>query len=75
MTRPPQCMDCKLADWQRTAAGKLHPSGDGQCRWVMPELRLPVSMYFVGGRTTPSGGYINRRDEWRQCPQFQRSEK
>ena len=27
------CTDCKYADWQRTAAGKLHPSGDGECTY------------------------------------------
>lgn len=70
--RGPQCLDCKLADWQRTAAGKLHPSGDGRCLWEMPKIRLPVSMYFVTGASKPVGGHINRKDEWRQCPFYQK---
>lgn len=71
--RHPQCLECKHADWQRTASGKLHPSGDGRCRWEYPEISLPVSMYFVsfGKGPSPSGGHINRRHEWRDCPQFQ----
>lgn len=72
MTRPPQCVECALAKWQRTAAGRLHPSGDGLCGWKMPEIRLPVSMYFFGN-PKPYGGHINRRDQWRQCPFFRRA--
>jgi len=73
MSRPPQCLKCKHADWQRTAAGKLHPSGDGRCRWAYPTVRLPISFYTFGGSDKPhlGGGNINRRDEWKQCPQFQ----
>jgi len=71
MARPPQCMTCKFAEWQKTAAGKLHPSGDGRCKWIYPLVRLPVGMYWVGGELRPSGGNINRRDEWQQCPQYQ----
>ena len=25
------CTECKHADWQRNAAGNLHPSGQGSC--------------------------------------------
>lgn len=71
MSRAPQCVDCKFANWQRTSSGRLHPSGDGRCEWKVPAIHLPVSMYFFGS-FTPSGGHINRRDEWRQCPQYQR---
>ena len=72
MGRPPQCLECKFANWQRTSAGRLHPSGDGRCTREYPPVRLPISMYFIGSSAPrPSGGYINRKDEWRQCPQFQ----
>jgi hypothetical protein len=74
MKRPPQCIDCKLADWKRTANGRLHPSGDGRCRWQYPDIRIPVSMYFIGGMSEPSGGFINRKDEWKQCPRYQKVE-
>lgn len=73
--RPPQCLDCKFAEWKTTATGRLHPSGGGRCRWVYPDIRLPVSMYFFGGEQRASGGHISRRDAWRQCPQFQRGER
>ncbi len=54
------CTECKHANWRKTTAGKLHPSGEGKCtfRWELPEL--PVSMYWI--RTPkPSGGMISRR--------------
>ena len=57
------CLDCKYAEWQKTTAGKLHPSGDGRCKypWKMPPL--PASMYFYSGETTPCGGHISRKEE------------
>lgn len=58
------CTHCKWAEWDRTESGRLHPSGDGRCRypWRMPQL--PASMYWIGSRhyPTPSGGYISRKD-------------
>jgi hypothetical protein len=29
--RPTPCAGCKWADWKRTASGRLHPDGEGQC--------------------------------------------
>ncbi len=61
------CKDCKYALWNRTAAGKLHPSGEGRCnyQWKMPEL--PVAFHWIS-RTTPSGGAIQRkRDNEEHC--------
>lgn len=56
------CTHCKWAEWYRTAADKLHPSGDGMCvyPWKLPPL--PQSMYWHGA-LRPSGGAINRRKE------------
>ena len=68
------CTNCKFADWERTSAGKLHPSGNGQCKyqWVLPAL--PASMYWIGsGPSLPSGGYINRKKELKEnCVYFNR---
>lgn len=72
MTRKPQCVDCKLAHWEKTKTGRLHPSGDGKCQWTMPAVRLPVSMW-LSHSNKPSGGHINRRDDWKQCPQYQKA--
>lgn len=70
------CTHCKHAEWLRTAAGKLHPSGDGRCRypWKMPAL--PASMYWIGGRSdSPCGGHINRRKELKDhCVYYSRKE-
>ena len=59
------CLHCKYADWNRTGAGKLHPSGDGRCRYEYVLLKLPASMYWVGSfkAPTPAGGHINRKEE------------
>lgn len=55
-----KCLECKYADWKKTAAGRMHPSGDGRCtyEWKMPPL--PASRYFVGIPPTAMGGYISR---------------
>ena len=69
------CTDCKYARWDKTSAGKLHPSGDGMCEypWKMP--KLPEVMYWVRRSTPkPSGGHINRRKELKNhCVYFAHS--
>lgn len=55
------CIGCKYAEWKKTKAGKLHPSGDGHCGfpWEMP--KLPAAMYWIGSICPhPSGGHINQ---------------
>lgn len=67
------CIGCRHADWKRTAAGKLHPSGDGNCLypWKMPPL--PGSMYFAATLGGPYGGFISRKRELeKHCPYFER---
>lgn len=70
------CLTCKYADWQKTASGRLHPSGDGRCTWKMPEIKIPASMYFghYAMSRTPSiaGGYISRhRGVIHECPTYE----
>ena len=70
------CTHCKHAEWHRTAAGKLHPSGDGRCMcpWKMPPI--PASMYWVSIiEPKPCGGAINRKQELKDhCVYFSRRE-
>lgn len=69
------CTHCKHADWQRTAAGKLHPSGDGRCMVGYRLPPLPASMYWL---TPPyvMGGHINRRKDLEEhCTYFVRGEE
>lgn len=69
------CRGCKWAVWQKTAAGKLHQSGNGRCTypWKMPAI--PASMYWMGTTPSPNGGYISRKDELKdRCTYFSRSE-
>jgi hypothetical protein len=64
------CTHCVHADWKRTAAGKLHPSGDGRCTKVVKLPKLPEAFYFT---TEPriTGGIINRREEFKEdCVYF-----
>jgi hypothetical protein len=59
-------MTCMYAEWKKTAAGRLHPSGTGKCLWPMPTITLPKSRYYSGdGRVVPRpwGGMIERKDE------------
>lgn len=60
------CTDCKHAKWDRTAAGRLHPSGAGQCLYLYRLPPLPASMrwgWFDTAVPAPKGGTINRRKE------------
>ena len=71
------CNGCKHAKWQRTASGRLHPSGDGQCEFEVKMPVLPASMNwgYMFHRTTPkpSGGRINRREPLKDhCPCYER---
>ena len=63
------CKDCKYADWQRTKAGRLHPSGDGSCTYPFKIPQLPLAFYFIGGPPSPYGGHISRGREFKEhCP-------
>lgn len=70
------CKGCKYADWNRTKAGALHPSGDGHCTypWSLPPL--PASMFWVGhGPPRPNGGFISRkREHSAHCTYYVRAE-
>lgn len=71
MTNP--CLTCRFANWKRTANGRLHPSGDGRCEWVMPEIVMPKSRYWIGfgrGMPWPAGGQIERNDD-KDCAAFE----
>lgn len=57
------CMHCKHAKWDRTALGRLHPSGGGVCLYPYKVPALPASMYWIGSEPTPSGRAINRNEE------------
>ena len=70
------CTHCVHAKWDRTAAGKLHPSGDGRCQKEYKVPPLPASMYWTWTSIpTPSGGQINRkRDLGDHCVYYARTE-
>lgn len=66
------CMDCALAKWERTKTGRLHPSGDGRCQWKAPDIAVSAAFYFSGYKRKalpePSGGYIERKQPYTDCP-------
>jgi len=74
------CTNCALAKWQRTKTGRLHPSGDGQCQWRMPEVIIPRAFYYHTWShaerdvPAPSGGYIDRRKAHTNCPTWKATE-
>lgn len=61
------CLTCKLAEWQKTIAGRLHPSGDGKCGWKPPFIPISAAFRWTpwsNARNQPEtfgGGYIGRR--------------
>lgn len=71
------CTHCKHAEWDRTAAGKLHPSGGGTCGmkalYKLPPL--PASVRWIV-MPTLIGGQINRQRELREhCTHYERGVK
>lgn len=69
------CLHCKHAKWNKTATGRLHPSGDGRCiyPWKMPQI--PACMYWIGVSPSPTGGYITRKSDRKDhCVYFAREE-
>ena len=57
------CDGCKYADWKRTDARRLHPSGDGKCTYEWKVPPLPQSMYWLSSHPVPYGGQISRKRE------------
>jgi hypothetical protein len=81
MTGRTDCNGCKWAAWVRTAAGRLHPSGDGKCEFPYTPRPLPGAFHWPRyGNLKPNipkpyGGYINRREPLkRPCPYYERGE-
>ena len=59
------CLDCKFANWKRTAAGGLHPSGKGDCGhvWVAPPISAAFTFGYGNSREPPrpTWGQIERK--------------
>jgi hypothetical protein len=77
------CTECKFAEWKRTAAGRLHPSGEGRCRWKYESKPIAAAYYWTTynqKHPTPYGGSIHRKAakelaRTRNCPVFQKEVK
>lgn len=67
MTDTHLCLTCKLADWKRTAAGRIHPNGQGKCAWTPPYIPTPAAWAWnatwsrKGRQPVPEWGQIDRR--------------
>lgn len=58
------CLHCRYAEWDRTKSGKLHSSGDGQCKFIWTLPPLPSCKYWISfSQPKPNGGRINRKEE------------
>jgi len=74
------CLNCKFAEWRRTANGRLHPDQTGRCRWVMPDIKIPSAFYwngFIGRKEVPApcgGGFIERDLPHADCPTWEAKE-
>ena len=68
------CTHCIHAKWDLTAAGKLHPSGNGRCQKEVRLPPLPAAMYWLSS-PRPCGGHIHRKREHADhCPYYARAE-
>lgn len=69
------CTDCMHAHWYKTSAGRLHPSGNGECHKAIPEIKLPEA-FKVLQQAHIVGGRINRRETLsRDCIYFCRGDQ
>lgn len=69
------CTHCKYAEWDLTAAGKLHPSGTGRCAVEIKIPPLPASMFWISAPYA-SYGHINRKKVFEtDCTYFAQREK
>jgi hypothetical protein len=82
MTKPKViCTDCRFANWEKTATGRLSPSGAGGCTWTITapvatavknsgpwKNALAVSSFWRGGP------YITRKpgDGIADCANYER---
>jgi hypothetical protein len=61
------CLTCKLAEWNKTAAGRLHPNGEGMCRWKPAHIPTPRAWKWAWGddlpQPKPFWGQIDRKPE------------
>jgi len=57
------CTGCKHAEWDKTKSDKLHPSGNGNCRYTYKIPGLPQAFYFMDSPLV-LGGRINRKKEF-----------
>jgi hypothetical protein len=67
-----KCLGCSYAEWDKTKANKLHPSGNGKCKYPYKIPQPPAAFYFLSGLPVPCGGFINRNQEHKDhCPYWQ----
>jgi hypothetical protein len=58
------CTYCKWALWSKTTNGRLHPSGDGRCKYPYKVPELPQAFcWLYKDAPHPMGGHINRRKD------------
>ncbi len=67
------CTGCRYAEWLTTKAGRLHPSGNGHCKYPYKVPELPAAFHWLSDSVLPYGGDINRRREFKShCTYFAR---
>jgi len=66
------CKGCKFAEWKKTDAGKLHPSGDGKCTYEYKLPPLPACKAWIHAiHPYNKHGWINRKTEFQDhCPYY-----
>jgi hypothetical protein len=60
------CNGCAYAEWERTASGRLHPSGVGKCTYKVALPELPSCMSWrscFGDEIKPIRHAIERHRE------------
>jgi len=61
-----RCENCKFAEWEKTATGRLSRKGGGVCTWLK-YVRTPPQFDGVTS-VSLKGGYIWRNNQTYDCP-------
>lgn len=68
MTEKNSCLNCKFAEWRRTAKGRLHPDQSGTC-WVTVSPGAQVGQAAVSlNAANRDGRLIERNHAHTDCP-------
>jgi hypothetical protein len=69
------CLTCKLAEWDKTASGRLHANGIGKCAWKPAHIPTPSvwrwNLINAAKQPIPIGGWLERKRPITSCETYE----